>query len=84
VCRERSVGIAACYGLDDLGIESRGEKFSASIQTNPGAHPASHTMGTGFFPGVKGLGRGVDLPNPCSAEVKERIELHMYSPSGPL
>jgi hypothetical protein len=40
-------------------------------------------MGTGSFPGVKRPGRGVDHPPPSSAEVKERIELHLYSPSGP-
>jgi len=28
-------------------------RFSAPIQTGPGAHPASCTMGTGSFPGVK-------------------------------
>jgi hypothetical protein len=32
------------------------EKFSAPIQTGPEAHPASYTMGTGSFPGVKGTG----------------------------
>jgi hypothetical protein len=37
-----------------------GARFSAPIQTGPGAHPASCTMGTGFFPGVK-YGRGVTL-----------------------
>jgi len=26
---------------------------SAPVQTGPGAHPASYTMGTGSFPGVK-------------------------------
>jgi len=42
------VGIATCYGLDGPGIESRwGARFSASIQTGPGSHPASYTMGTG-------------------------------------
>jgi hypothetical protein len=36
------------YGLDGPGIESRwGTKFSAAVQTGPGAHPASYTMGTG-------------------------------------
>jgi hypothetical protein len=29
-----------------------GERFSAIIQTAPGIHPASYTMGTGSFPGV--------------------------------
>jgi hypothetical protein len=35
------------------------------------------------FPGVKRQGRGVDHPPPSSAEVKERVEIHLYSPSGP-
>jgi len=35
-------------------------RFSAPVQTVPGAHPASCTMGTGPFPGVKS-GRGVTL-----------------------
>jgi hypothetical protein len=48
------VGIATGYGLDGLGIESRWEaRFSAPVQTGPGAQPASCTMGTGSFPGVK-------------------------------
>jgi len=28
-----------------------GARFSAPVQTGPGAHPASCTMGTGSFPG---------------------------------
>jgi hypothetical protein len=40
-------------------------------------------MGTGSFPGVKRPGRGVDHPPTSSAEVKERVELYLYSPSGP-
>jgi hypothetical protein len=56
-----SVGITTGYGLDGPGIESRlGARFSAPVQTGPGAHPASCTMGTGSFPGVK-YGRGVLL-----------------------
>ena len=60
-----SVGIATGYGLDGPGIESRwGPRFSAPVQTGPGAHPASCTIGTGSFPGVKS-GRGVTLtPHP--------------------
>jgi hypothetical protein len=42
-----------------------------------------HTMGTGPFPGVKRPGRGIDHPPPSSAKVKERVELYLYSPSGP-
>jgi len=41
-----------------------GVRFSASLQTGPGAHPVSCTMGTGSFPGVKS-GWGVTLtPHP--------------------
>jgi len=46
------VGIATGYGLDGPGIESRwGVRISAPVQTGPGAHPASCTMGTGSSPG---------------------------------
>jgi hypothetical protein len=37
------------------------------------AHPASYT-------GVKRPRRGVDHPNPHSAEIKEKVQLHLYSP----
>jgi hypothetical protein len=37
-------------------------------------------MGSGYFPGVKRPGRGVDHPPSPSAEVKERIEIYLYSP----
>ena len=59
--RDSSVGIATRYELDGPGIESRwGARFSAPVQTGPRAHPASCTMGTGSFPGVR-CGRGVAL-----------------------
>ena len=41
----RTVGIATRYGLDGSGIESRWvARFSTTLQTRPGAHPASYTM----------------------------------------
>jgi len=58
-------------------------KFPAPVQIGPGAHTVSYTMGTGSFPGVKRPECGVDHPPPSSAEVKERVELYLYSPSGP-
>ena len=63
---------------------SVGVKFTASVQTSPGAHPASCTMGSGYFPGVKS-GRGVTLtpPPPSSAVGHEGVELYLYSPYGP-
>jgi hypothetical protein len=74
-------GVAVCtatrYGLDGPGIESRwGRDFP---QTGPEAYLASYTTGTG----VKRPGRGINHPTPYSAEVKDRIELYLYSLSGP-
>ena len=60
-----------------------GERFSAQLQTGPEAHPASYTMGTGSFPGIKRPGRGVDNPPTSSAKVKKRVQLYLYSPSRP-
>ena len=56
---------ATGYGLDGPGIESRwGATFSAPVQTDPGAHSASCTLGTESFPGVKS-GRCVTMtPHP--------------------
>ena len=72
------------YGLDGSGLESRwGARFSAPVQTGPAAHPASYTMGTGSFPGVKRPMRGVEHPPPSSSEVEGRVELYICSPSGP-
>jgi len=51
------------------------KRVSAPVQTGPGAHPASCTMGTGSFPGLKRPGLGVDHPHQTGAEVKERVEL---------
>ena len=74
--RDNSVGIATRYGLDSSGIESRwGARFSATVQTGHGAHPASCTMGTGSLPGVKRPGRG--------DEFKERVQLYLYCRFGP-
>ena len=57
-----------------------GERFSAPVQTGPGAQPASYTMGTVSFLGVKRPRRGVDHPPTSSAEVEGRVELNIYSP----
>ena len=54
-------------------------RFSSPVQTDPGAHPASYTMGTGSFPGVKRPGRGVNHRPTFSAEDKEIEELYLYS-----
>ena len=59
------VGIATGYELEGPGIESRwgGEVFR-TCPDRPWAHPASCTMRTGSFPGVRS-DRGVTLtPHP--------------------
>ena len=55
--------------------------FPASVQTGSGVHPASYTMGSGSFPGLKRPERGVD--HPFSAVVKEREQVYLYSPTRP-
>jgi hypothetical protein len=75
--RHSSVGITTRYGLYGPGIECRW------MQNGPEAHPASYAMDTGYFPGVKRPELGLDHPFPPSAEVKERVELYLYSLSGP-
>ena len=82
--RDRSVGVATRYGLDGPGDRNPVEaRFSAPVHTGPRGPPSLLYSGTGSFPGVKRPGHGVDHPPPSSAEVKDRIELHIYSTSGP-
>ena len=84
VGRDSSVGISTRYGLNGPRIESQwgGARFSAPVQTCAGAHPASYTLGTGSFPGSRAAGAWRCPPIPSSAEVKERVQLYLYSPSG--
>jgi len=83
---DSSAVTATRYGLDGLGIVSRwGARFSAPVQTDPGAHPASCAMGTGSL-SREVKGRGVALPTKSHLrlkKVKERVELNVYFPSGP-
>ena len=73
--RDSSVGIATRYRLDGPGIESRwGTRFSAHVQIDPGTYPASYTMGTRYFPGVKRPGHGFDHP-PLSSASTHRLGL---------
>ena len=82
--RDSVDGVTTCYGMDDPGVDSWcGARFSAPVQTDPWAHPASYTVVTGFFPGVKRQGRGVEHPSPSMADVKEIVELYLYSTGGP-
>jgi len=78
-----SVGIATDYGPDGLGIESWWGRDFLPVQTGPGPHPASCTMGTGSFPGVK-YGRGVLLTtHPLLAPRSWKSRFVPVLPSGP-
>jgi hypothetical protein len=75
--------ISTHYGLDGLGIESRWGRDFPPVQTDPVAHPATRTIGTGSFPGVKcGRGRAADHSPLSSAEVLEEYS-YTSTPSGP-
>ena len=74
--------MAVSYGLDGNRVPV-GARYSAPLHTGPVAHTASYTMGTGSLPVVKRSVHGVDHSLPFSAEVKERVEVYIYSRSGP-
>jgi hypothetical protein len=57
-------------------------KRSAPVQIGSEAHPASYTIGTGSFVGLEWPGCGVDHSTISSADVKERVEIYLYAPSG--
>jgi hypothetical protein len=58
-------------------------RFSAPVQTNTGAHPASYTRGTGSYSGLNWPGCGIDHPLPSRALVRKRVELFLCSTPAP-
>ena len=80
-----SVGIAT-----ELLVGRSGDRIPVGrdfppVQTGLGAHPASCTTGTGFFPGVE-YGRSVLLtthPLLVPRSWKSRVSLYLYPPSEP-
>jgi len=75
-------GIFTFWTVRGYNPGGRGARFSAPVQTGPGAHPASYTKGTESFSGIKRPRRGVYHPPPSSAEVEGRVELNIYPPLG--
>ena len=72
MARDSVVSIATRYGLDGPEIESRWDaRLSAPVQTGPGAHSASYTVGTGSFFGVKWPRRGINHPPQLAPVLKK-------------
>ena len=61
---------------DRIPVEA---SFPTCVRTGSGDHPASYTIVTGSFSGLKRLGSGVEHPSTSKAEVKERV-VYIYSP----
>jgi len=82
--RDGSVGIATRYGLDGLWFESRrGRDFCRLDQTGPLGPPSlpCRMYRVSFREwSVRDLALST-APPPCSADIKESVELHLYSPS---
>ena len=76
------VGMATSYGLDGPGIESRwGGEIFRTCPDRPWGPPSLLYNVYRVFPGGKVQpGRDADPSPSSSAEVKNRVELHLYSP----
>ena len=81
--RGSSVGIATHCGLEVRGSNPGGGQLLCTCPDQPWGPPSLLYNGYWVLPGVKQPGHGIDHPFPSSTEVKERVELYVYSPSGP-
>jgi len=57
-------------------------RISATVQTGPGAHPASLTMGTGSLEGVQRPGRGIDHSPHLAPRLKTEEAVFLLPPLG--
>jgi hypothetical protein len=84
VGRDSVVRVVTHYGLDGPGIESLwGWDFPHPSRPSLGPTQPLYNGSQVSFSAVKRPGRGFDHPPPSSAEVKERVNLYLCSPSGP-
>jgi hypothetical protein len=72
---------ATPYSLGGLGIESRWGSDPSGPAMGPTQSPAQWVPR--LFPRGKAAGAWRWPPTPSSTEVKESVELYLYSPSGP-
>jgi hypothetical protein len=84
VGRDSSVDTATRYGLDGPVLNPGGaEIFRTRLDRRWGPPSLLYNGYRVSFLGVKRTGSGVNHPHPSSAEVEERVQLYLYSPSGP-
>ena len=68
--------------LDGVVLNPGGGKiFSTHPDKSQGLHNLLRNEYQVSFTGVKQLGHGIKHPTTSGAEVKERVELYLYSPS---
>jgi hypothetical protein len=80
-CAGIAVGLATHYGLDGMGIEFRcGRYFPYQSRQALGAAPSAIHWVLVHSRGVNRSGRGFDHQPQFGAEVKERVEVYLYSP----
>ena len=53
-------------------------RFSAPVHTSPGAQPASYTMSTEYFQGVRQPGRDVDQPHHLALRLKKEYSYNSW------
>ena len=74
---------ASRFGLDCPGSNPSGGEIIRTRPDRPWGPPSLlYNKYWVSCPGVKWPGRGVNHPPPSSAEVKERVEIYLYFPSG--
>jgi len=83
VGRNNVFGIATLYGLDGAGIEFRCRRdFPHPSRPALGSTQPPMQWEPGLSRGVKRPVHDVDPPTATIAEVKERVEVYIYSPFG--
>jgi hypothetical protein len=77
VDRDNVVGIATVKGMDGTGVESQWVRDFPS-PSRPAMWPTQPRVS---FPGLEQPGNGAEHWPLSSVEVKETVEIHLYSPS---
>jgi hypothetical protein len=82
VDRDSSFGFATRCHVVGPGIESQSGEIFRTCPERPWVLSCFlYNVYRVSFPGDKAQWREGDHPTPCSTKVKERVELHLYSPS---